>query len=171
MDNAQSPQPEANTSFKIWVDADGCPNAVKEIIYRAALRCKLHVTLVANRVLSTPNSVWVNSIVVSSGLDVADDWIVEQVSEHDLVITSDIPLAARVVARGATGLNPRGELYTEANVRERLSLRDFMHELREQGVQTGGASSFGARDKQRFASALDRILTQRINQLKAAAST
>lgn len=148
--------------MKIWIDADACPRAVKEIVYRAAERCKLHTVLVANRPLATPKSIWVTSIVVSSGMDVADDWIVEQVSQDDLVITADIPLAARVVEREATGLDPRGELYTEDNVRERLSVRNFMHELREMGVQTGGASEFGARDKQRFASALDRLLTQRL---------
>lgn len=146
--------------MKIWVDADGCPNAVKDIIYRAAERCEIEAVLVANRILATPKNKWVRSIVVSAGADVADDWIVEHVNEEDLVITADIPLAARVVELGATGINPRGETYTEANVRERLSIRDFMHDLREMGVQTGGAAAFGNRDKQNFANALDRLLTR-----------
>jgi uncharacterized protein YaiI (UPF0178 family) len=146
--------------MKIWVDADGCPRPVKEIIYKAANRLELSTVLVANRALSTPRSNWISSIVVSSGLDVADDWIVEQVSEDDLVITADIPLAARVVELGATGISPHGEVYTEDNVRERLSVRDFMHELRSMGVQTGGPPPFGNRDKQKFANALDRILTK-----------
>lgn len=154
--------------MKIWIDADACPRPVKEVVYRAAVRCEVPVVLVANHALATPKSIWLSSIVVSSGADVADDWIVEQVSEEDLVITADIPLAARVVERGATGINPRGEIYTESNVRERLSLRDFMHELREQGVQTGGSAEFGARDKQRFASALDRLLTRHVRQREAA---
>lgn len=146
---------------KIWVDADGCPRACKEIIFRAAARLELETVLVANRPLATPKSVYVSSIVVSSGMDVADDWIAERVDERDIVITADIPLAARIVERGATGISPHGQVYTEENVRERLSVRDFMHELREQGVQTGGPPPFGPRDKQNFANALDRILTRR----------
>ncbi len=116
----------------------------------------------ANRPMATPKSRWISSIVVSSGQDVADDWIAEHVSPDDIVITADIPLAARVVERGATGINPRGEVYTESNVRQRLSVRDFMHDLREMGVETGGAAQFGSKDKQRFANALDRLLTQRL---------
>jgi uncharacterized protein YaiI (UPF0178 family) len=146
---------------KIWVDADGCPRAVKELLFRAAERRKITTTLVANRPLAVPRSPWLGSIVVSAGLDEADDWITAQVEPEDLVITADIPLAARVVERGATGISPHGEAYTAENVRERLSLRDFMHDLREAGVQTGGARPFGEREKQRFANALDRLLTQR----------
>jgi len=147
--------------MKIWVDADGCPNAVKEIIFRAAAKRQVETVLVANRILYTPQSKFISSIVVSQGLDVADDWIAEHVADEDLVITADIPLAARVVERGATGINPRGETYTEENVRERLSIRDFMADLREQGVQTGGAPPFGPKDKQSFANSLDRILTRK----------
>jgi hypothetical protein len=154
----QAPEPR----LKIWVDADGCPRPVKEIVFRAAARLELETVLVANRPLATPKSMYVSSIVVSSGLDVADDWIAERVDVRDVVITADIPLAARIVERGATGISPHGEVYTEANVRERLSVRDFMHELREQGVQTGGPPPFGPRDKQNFANALDRILTKRV---------
>lgn len=148
--------------MKIWIDADGCPVAVREIIYRAALRQEIETILVANRVIDTPpNNKWLSSIVVSSGADVADDWIAQRVQAEDLVITADIPLAARVVESGATGIGHRGQLYTEENVRERLSVRDFMHDLREMGVQTGGPSAFGPRDKQKFANALDKLLTSR----------
>lgn len=146
---------------KIWIDADGCPVAVREIIYRAAKRKEIETVLVANRVIDAPSSKWLSSIVVSSGADVADDWIAQRVEPQDIVITADIPLAARVVESGATGIGHRGQLYTEENVRERLSMRDFMHDLREMGVQTGGPSSFGPRDKQKFANALDKLLTAR----------
>lgn len=145
--------------MKIWIDADGCPVAVREIIYKAAKRKEIETILVANRVIETPANKWLSSIVVAAGADVADDWIAEHVEPQDLVITADIPLAARVVEAGATGIGHRGKLYTEENVRERLSMRDFMHDLREMGVQTGGPSSFGPRDKQKFANALDKILT------------
>lgn len=146
--------------MRIWVDADGCPRQVKELVYRAADRRKIEAVLVANRPLHTPRSPFISSIVVSAGDDVADDWITERVAEEDLVITADVPLAARVVERGALGINPRGMEYTEDNVRERLSVRDFMTDLRETGVQTGGAPPFGPKDKQRFANALDRALTR-----------
>lgn len=145
--------------MKIWIDADGCPRPVKELVFRAAQRRKVEVVLVANRPLAAPRDLNITSIVVSSGADVADDWIAERVDPADLVITADIPLAARVVERGATGLNPRGFEYTEENVRERLSVRDFMTDLRDAGVQTGGAAPFGQKDKQRFANALDRYIT------------
>lgn len=148
--------------MKIWVDADGCPLVVKEIVYRAAQRCEVPVVLVANRVLNHPASKWITSIVVGAGLDVADDWIAENVAPNDLVVTADIPLAARVVAARAIGIDPRGELYSAENVRERLSVRNFMHDLREQGIQTSGAATFGPKDKQRFANTLDRILARRV---------
>ncbi|MFN3200393.1 MAG: YaiI/YqxD family protein [Bradymonadia bacterium] len=144
----------------IWVDADGCPRVVKELAFRAAQRRKCTVVLVANRPIHTPQNVHITSIVVSSGADVADDWIAERVETSDLVITADIPLAARVVEKGATGLNPRGWEYTEDNVRERLSVRDFMTDLRDSGVQTGGSAPFGPKDKQRFANALDRYISR-----------
>lgn len=150
--------------MKIWVDADACPRVIKDVIFRAASRRDIPTTLVANHALAVPKHHLITSIVVSSGLDVADDWIAEHVKEEDLVITADIPLAARIVESGATGINPRGEVYTESNVRERLSVRDFMHDLREIGVQTGGPSAFTDRDKQNFANALDRILTRRLGQ-------
>lgn len=146
--------------MKIWVDADGCPKPVKELVMRAAAKRRVYVTLVANRPLYVPRSAWVSATVVASGLDVADDWITEQVQPDDLVITADIPLAARVVERGATGISPHGAEYTADNVRQRLSVRDFMHELRESGVETGGAPPYSERDKQRFAAALDRFITR-----------
>ena len=161
-ENGEASEPEPK--LKIWVDADGCPRPVKEIVYRAAARLELETVLVANRPLATPKSMYVSSIVVSSGMDVADDWIAERVDVRDVVITADIPLAARIVERGATGISPHGEVYSEANVRERLSVRDFMHELREMGVQTGGPPPFSNRDKQNFANALDRILTRRVQK-------
>lgn len=150
--------------MKIWVDADGCPTVVRDILYRNAVRRQVATVFVANRVTETPRSEWLTSIVVAHGADVADDWITEQVGAQDLVITADIPLAARVVEQGATGIDFRGDLYTRANVRERLSIRDFMADLRESGVQTGGASPFGLRERQSFANALDRLLTRRARQ-------
>ncbi|MBU0553746.1 YaiI/YqxD family protein [Myxococcota bacterium] len=158
--------------MKIWVDADGCPRAVKEVVFKAAERREVETVLVANHAISTPQSRWISAIIVASGMDVADDWIEARVAEADLVITADIPLAARVVARGATGLDPRGDEYTEDNVRERLSMRDFMHSLREAmplglepkrasgGGALGGGPPYGPKDKQRFANALDRLLTR-----------
>ncbi len=121
------------------------------------------VTLVADRIMATPQGYpLVKSISVVQGLDAADDWIAQEVTAVDIVITADIPLAARIVESGAVGIDPRGEIYTEANVRERLSVRDFMHELRETGVKTGGHGSYGNKEKQKFANALDRILTKKL---------
>ena len=130
-------------TFKIWIDADGCPWDVKEIVSRAAQRRQLSVVVVANRDMKVPASPYITKLVVPRGLDMADNKIVEEVQPADLVITADIPLAALVVGKGATALDPRGELYTEANVRERLSIRDAMHELRAAGVVQGGSGSYG----------------------------
>ena len=153
--------------MKIWIDADACPRPVKEIIFRASRRLDMPVVLVANAPIAVPrNNPLVTAIQVAKGMDVADDWITEQVDPGDVVITADIPLAARIVERGAIGLDPRGGLYTESNVRERLSVRDFMHELREMGVQTGGPSGFGKKETQKFANALDRELTRRLQDLE-----
>ncbi len=148
--------------MQIWIDADGCPRPVKEIVFRASQRLRLKVCLVADRDLPRPNNKLVTTVRVPKDLDAADKYIAQRVAPEDLVITTDLPLAAAVVAAGATGLNPRGEVYTEENVRERLSLRDFMTGLRESGVETGGPPPFGKKDKQRFAGALDRFLTQRL---------
>jgi uncharacterized protein YaiI (UPF0178 family) len=147
--------------MKLWIDADACPRVIKEIVFRASERLGLHVVLVANTSLAKHHSRLVESVVVADGFDVADDYIAEHASADDLVITADIPLAARVVAKGGVALDPRGELYTEENIGERLSMRDLMMELRGGGLVQGGPPQFGPADKQRFASALDRLLTRR----------
>ncbi|WP_058556115.1 YaiI/YqxD family protein [Thiohalocapsa sp. ML1] len=144
----------------IWVDADACPNPIKEILFRAAERKSVPLTLVANQPIATPPSRIIRSVRVSAGFDVADNHIVEHAEPGDLVITADIPLAAAVVAKGCTALNPRGEQYTAENVRERLNMRDFMDTLRGSGVDTGGPAAFGQRDRQAFANALDRLLAR-----------
>jgi len=146
--------------MQIWVDADACPKAVKEILFRAAERREIRVTLVANQPLYTPPSKYINTLQVPAGFDVADNEIVKRIEAADLVITADIPLAAEVIEKQATAINPRGELYTPENIRERLNMRDFMSELRDTGVQTGGHSSYGPRDKQAFANQLDRWLAR-----------
>jgi uncharacterized protein len=146
--------------LKIWIDADACPRVIKEIVFRASERLELPVLLVANKSLTKHSSRLVESIVVAEGFDVADDYIADHAAAEDLVITADIPLAARVVANGGIALDPRGELYTEENVGERLSMRDLMMELRADGFAQGGPSQFSMVDRQRFASSLDRILTR-----------
>jgi uncharacterized protein YaiI (UPF0178 family) len=145
----------------IWVDADACPAAIKEILYRAAQRVGVPLTLVANQPLQTPPSQLIRSVQVRRGFDVADKQIAEQVQPGDLVITADIPLAAEVIEKGAEAINPRGEHYTAENIRERLALRDFMAGLRDAGAVTGGPSPFGPTDRQAFANALDRLLARR----------
>ena len=147
--------------MKIWVDADACPKAIKEILFRAAKRAQVQVTLVANQSLRTPSSQHIKSMQVSSGFDVADDEIVRQVAAGDLVVTADIPLAAQVVDKGAHALNPRGELYTPDNIKARLNLRDFMATLRDSGVNTGGPAPLSQGDRQAFANHLDRLLAKR----------
>ncbi|HEY4127869.1 MAG TPA: YaiI/YqxD family protein [Gammaproteobacteria bacterium] len=147
--------------MKIWVDADACPKVIKEILFRAAKRAEVPLTLVANQSLRTPASQHIKSMQVASGFDVADNEIVKQVAAGDLVITADIPLAAQVVEKGAHALNPRGELYTAENVKARLSLRDFMAQIRDSGVQTGGPAPISQADRQAFANHLDRLLARR----------
>ena len=146
---------------QIWVDADACPGPIKEILFRAAERAQVSVTLVANQMLRTPPTCWVRAIQVAGGFDVADDEIVQRVAPGDLVVTQDIPLAARVIDKGALALHPRGELYSAETIAQRLSMRNFMDELRGAGVDTGGPSTFHARDRQAFANQLDRWLQQR----------
>jgi uncharacterized protein YaiI (UPF0178 family) len=148
--------------MKILVDADACPNVIKEILYRAALRLKLTLILVANQPLRPPPSPFIKSIQVSAGFDVADSRIVQEVQSGDLVITADIPLAAEVVEKGGFALNPRGELYTRENVRERLAMRDLMTELRDTGIETGGPSALGKSERQAFANQLDRFLARAV---------
>ena len=144
--------------MKIWVDADACPVVVKEILYRAADRTGVLLTLVANQALSTPSSANIKTVQVPHGFDVADDEIVKRVEAGDLVITSDIPLAAEVIEEGAWVLNTRGERLDRENVRARLNMRDFMDTMRSTGVVTGGPPPLSANDKHQFAGALDRWL-------------
>lgn len=146
--------------MQIWVDADACPVVIKEIIFRAAERLQISTTLVANQMLRTPASRFIRAIQVPSGFDVADAHIVEQLAAGDLVITADIPLASLVIERGAYALNPRGELYTTANIQEILTMRNFMDELRGAGVETGGPAAFSLADRQSFANQLDRFLAK-----------
>lgn len=144
----------------IWVDADACPNVIKDILYRAAERVKMPLTLVANKPLRTPPSRFIKSVQVAGGFDVADDHIVRQIQPGDLVITADIPLAAEVIEKGGHALNPRGTFYTTENIKERLTMRDFMDELRGSGIMTGGPKALNQSDRQAFANQLDRFLTQ-----------
>ena len=147
--------------MKIWVDADACPVVIKEILYRAADRTGVELTLVANQSLSVPNSPNIRTLQVPRGFDVADDEIVKRITEGDLVITSDIPLAAEVIAKGAHALSPRGELHTTENIGQRLNMRDFLDTMRFSGVEmSGGPAAFSQRDKQEFANNLDRFLTR-----------
>ena len=142
----------------IWVDADACPGAVKEILYRAVERLHISMTLVANQPLRVPPSKFIRTVQVMSGFDVADHRIVSELTAGDLVITADIPLAADVLARGGHALNPRGEFYSEHNIAQALSMRDFLDQLRSSGVETGGPAPFGAADTRAFARELDRFL-------------
>lgn len=144
--------------MQIWVDADACPGVIKGILYRAATRTQVMLTLVANQALRTPASPYIKSLQVPPGFDVADNRIVELMEAGDLVITADIPLAASVIDKGGHALNPRGTLYTQENIRETLSLRNFMADLRSSGVETGGPPTFTQRDRQAFANQLDRLL-------------
>jgi len=147
--------------MNVWVDADACPGVIKEILYRAAERTGVGLILVANQPLRVPKAANVRAVQVAAGFDVADNHIVAELTPGDLVVTADIPLAAEVVERGALALNPRGELYTAENVRERLGVRDMMDELRAVGVATGGPSALGKRERQAFANQLDRLLARR----------
>lgn len=144
--------------MRIWVDADACPNEIKDILYRAAERKRLPLTLVANQFLRVPPSRHIGLVQVQSGFDAADNYIIEHLQANDLVITADIPLAAMVIAKNGHALNPRGDLYTRENIAERLSMRDFIEEMRNAGQFSGGPSVFGPKDKQGFANALDSFL-------------
>jgi uncharacterized protein len=146
--------------MQIWVDADGCPGEIKDLLYRAAKRRKILVTLVANQPLRTPPSAFINSIRVGDGTNVADKHIVELVAPGDLVITADIPLAAQVVAKGGQALDPRGELYTDENVGARLASRNLLDGLRGEGLIMGGPANFTARNRQAFANQIDRWLAK-----------
>jgi uncharacterized protein YaiI (UPF0178 family) len=146
--------------MNIWVDADACPAVVKDILYRAAERTRVPLTLVANKPLRTPPSPFIRSLQVPRGFDVADNEIARRVEPGDLVVTADIPLAAQVIERGGHALDPRGELFSPETIRERLTMRDLMDELRASGVQTGGPPPLAQGDRQRFANQLDRLLAR-----------
>ena len=146
--------------MQIWVDADACPQVIKDILYRAADRVQIMTTLIANMPLRTPPSPFIKTVRVPKGFDVADHYIVQRLQPGDLVITADIPLAAEVVKRGAHAIDPRGDLYSEDNVNERLAMRNLMQELRSTGDIIGGPPAFGSSDRQRFANQLDRFLTR-----------
>lgn len=143
----------------IWIDADACPKAVKEMVYKASRRLKIRVVLVANTYQVTPNSELIQLIVVEKGEDVADQYIIDQLEAYDLVVTADIPLAAQVVEKKAFGLNPRGEIYTEKNIGGILSMRNFMKDLRDEGTITSGPPPFGRKDLQQFANSLNKLLS------------
>ena len=144
--------------MRIWVDADACPKAVKDVLFRAAQRLEVGVILVANQYLATPASAYVRAVQVESGFDVADNYIVHHSSAGDLSITADIPLAAELVAKDVLVLGPRGERFTKENIQQRLSMRNFMEEMRNSGQATGGPTAYSNTDKQSFANALDRLL-------------
>lgn len=146
--------------MKIWVDADACPVQAKEILFRAADRTKTEVTLVANQYIKIAPSPFIKMVQVPSGFDIADDEIVKRAEPGDLVITSDIPLASEVIDKEAHALNPRGEMYTKSNIKQKLNMRDFMDTMRASGVQSGGQAKYGDREKQAFANQLDRFITQ-----------
>ena len=145
---------------QIWVDADACPRAIKEILFRAADRVGVPVTLVANQSLQVPRSRYIRSIRVAGGFDVADNHIARQAKAGDLVITADIPLAAEVIAKGCLAVNPRGDLYTADNIRQRLNMRDFMDTMRASGLDTGGPAALSQGDRKAFADHLDRLLAK-----------
>ncbi len=148
------------SDFRIWVDADACPRVIKDILFRAAERTGIRLTLVANQALNVPSSRVIDRVQVAGGFDEADRYITEHARAGDLVITADIPLAAEVVAKGCEALNPRGERYTRENVRQRLNMRDFMDTLRGSGMDTGGPPPLGPAERQAFANHLDRILVR-----------
>lgn len=148
--------------MQIWVDADACPNVIKEILFRAAERRRIPLTLVANQPMSTPPSQFIKSVRVAAGFDVADNHIVKQIQAGDLAVTADIPLAAAVIEKQGYALNPRGEFYSEENIRQRLAMRNLMEELRSSGEQIGGPAPLNKGDRLAFANELDRFLTRSV---------
>ena len=149
--------------MQIWVDADACPKVIKEILFRAARRTGVSLTLVANHPVPVPTDKNITSMQVSSGFDVADNEIVQRCDVNDLVITADIPLAAEIIEKGGHALNPRGELYDKDTIKQRLTMRDFMETMRASGVQTGGPAAISQSDRQAFANQLDKILAKCTN--------
>ena len=152
------------SNMKIWVDADACPGVIKDILFKAAERTKIEMTLVANHFIRIPPSLYTSFLQVTQGFDVADNEIVKRLSVGDLVITGDIPLAAEVIENSGHALNPRGEMYTIANIKQRLAMRDLMDSLRSSGVDTGGPSSMNQADRQKFANNLDSFLTRALRK-------
>lgn len=144
----------------IWVDADACPTVIKDILYRAAERRSVALVLVANQSLKVPPSPYIRALQVAAGFDIADNEIVRLCAADDLVITSDIPLAAEVITKGGLALSPRGELLTRENIGPRLNVRDFLDTMRASGVQSGGPPPLSQRDRMNFANQLDRWLAQ-----------
>jgi hypothetical protein len=153
------------SDFTLWIDADACPRDMKELVYRAAERLQVRTILVANGGLTVPRSLVISTVRVSRGLDVADAYIMKNAVKGDVTVTADIPLAAQLVPKGVTVIDPRGELYDEDNISERLSTRNFMQELRESGIATGGPRALDARAKQQFANTLDRVLSQAVKRV------
>lgn len=147
--------------MKIWVDADACPVIIKSILYRAANRTQTELILVANQFLQTPPSPYIKKIRVAHGFDVADNEIINQIEQGDLVITADIPLADAVIAKGGYALNPRGTLYTVDNIKQRLAIRDFNEQLRDGGLISGGPAKISQKEVQTFANSLDRLLVKK----------
>jgi uncharacterized protein len=145
----------------IWIDADACPRGIKDIIIKAALRLQVETVLVANQVLAVPESPLIRSVRVNQGFDVADQYIIEQCGSDDVVITADVPLADGVVTKGALAINPRGQVYTPESIREQLSIRNFMQEMRDAGMVTGGPKPFTDKDKHKFASAFNAIMSKK----------
>lgn len=148
-------------AFTLWVDADACPNPVKIVLFRAAQKRQFETVMVANQFIAIPPSKYIRAIRVGGGFDAADDYIADHMREGDLVITGDIPLAAQVIQRQGIALNPRGELYSKHNIGEKLAMRDFMAQMRDSGMVSGGAAAMGAKDLQNFANALDRFLASK----------
>jgi len=153
--------------MRIWVDADACPKAIKEILYRAVERTQISMTMVANKKLYIPESPLIDMLEVAAGADVADSEIVARMAAGDLVITADVPLVANVIEKGGHALNPRGTFYTEANVKQYLSMRNFMDELRGSGITTGGPAAFSNSDRMAFANQLDRFLTRHLKSAES----
>jgi uncharacterized protein YaiI (UPF0178 family) len=148
-----------NRPKTIWIDADACPRIIKDIVYKFGTRLKIPITLVANSYLATPQTELIKLIMVEKGDDIADQYIIDHVKKDDLVITADIPLAAKIVEKEAIGLNPRGEIYTEENIGEILSLRNFMKEMRDVGQITGGPANLSSKDSQNFSNSINKILS------------
>lgn len=156
-----------DSPMQIWVDADACPVVIKDILFRAAQRTRINTIFVANSNIQVPKSTYLSMLVVGAGFDVADNEIVAQMQAGDLVITSDIPLAADVIEKGGFALSTRGEMFSSDNIKARLSMRDYMDELRQSGIHSGGQAAFNHTDRQNFANKLDQLLTKYVKGVKS----